>query len=507
MGTYITFPDLLIWLPLLGACACFLFGKTKTSKPIAVGFSLLILSVMIISYFFRGSDVYHINMNNVNYIWLKYLGANYYIGLDDFASGVDGYRRTLLLLTSISFPLILIATNAASYAKAARFFGLMLLAQAGIMGVFMAKDAFTFYFFWELALIPVYFLASIWGGEKRIQATFKFFVYTFIGSLLMLIGIIYIYLQTDASLFGRAQDAKHLFALDAFYAAAKRLPALDQYWLFGLFFSAFAIKMPIFPFHTWQPQAYDQAPTPVTMVMSGLMVKMGLFGVLFWLIPMFPAATGHFRNVIIILSVIGIIYASLLAMVQDNIKRLVAYSSIAHIGLMCASLFAMNEAAYQGVLLQMFNHGINIIGMWVVVDVIERKTGVKKLSELGGLAKTAPALTILLVIIALANIALPLTNAFPGEFLMLSGLYTYNRWFAAAAGIGVILSAVYTLNMIQKVFYGSVNEKTANVSDIAWHEKMVLWLIVGGILFIGICPQYIIDLSQQTVIKMLFRIN
>lgn len=497
MGNYITFPDLLIWLPILASIFCFTLGNEKNAKSIAVLFSILIFGVSIASLFFV-NDTKYLNYNNVNYMWLKYLGANYFIG-------IDGLGRMLTLLTATAFPLILIGTSTTTFVKQARFYGLMMLTQAGLMGVFMALDALTFYFYWELALIPVYFLSSIWGGEKRIQATFKFFVYTFAGSLLMLIGIIYVYLHAGSRMFDDGTIVAHSFSMNAFYQA--QIPAADQNWLFALFFIAFAIKMPIFPFHTWQPDAYDQAPTPVTMIMSGIMVKMGLFAVLRWLIPILPAATLHYKNLIIILSIIGIVYASCVAMMQDNIKKLVAYSSIAHIGLMSAAIFAMNEISVQGVMIQMFNHGINIIGMWLVVDIIERKTGIKKISELSGIASTAPVLTILMIIIALANIALPLTNAFTGEFLMFSGLYNYNKWFAAIAGIGIILSAVYTLNMIQKVFYGSVNGVTAEIKDIHWNEKLILFVIVGIIFFIGVYPQPLIDLTKEFVTQFFVRIK
>ncbi len=496
MGTYITFPDLLIWLPILAGVFCFVAGTEKNARTIALGFSLLVLGVAVTSLFFKEEGRY-LNYNNVNYIWLKYIGANYFIGL-------DGLGRMLTLLTAIGFPLVFVATAKAEVKNSKSFYGLMMLTQAGLMGVFMALDALTFYFFWELALIPVYFLSSIWGGEKRIQATFKFFVYTFTGSLLMLIGIIYVYLHTGAHTYEDGTVTMHSFALSAFYNV--QLSASEQNWLFILFFIAFAIKMPIFPFHTWQPDAYDQAPTSVTMVLSGIMVKMGLFGVIRWLLPVFPMAAVHFKNVVIILSIIGVVYASCVAMVQDNIKRLVAYSSIAHIGLMCAAIFAMNQVSIQGVMIQMFNHGINIIGMWIVVEVIERKTGIKKISELSGIANTMPTLTIFMVIVALANIALPLTNSFTGEFMMFSGLYHYNRWFAAIAGLGIILAAVYTLNMIQKVFYGSANAVTGELKDIEWTEKLSLLVVVVLIFAIGVYPQPLIDLTQSAVNNLLVRI-
>jgi NADH-quinone oxidoreductase subunit M len=492
LGTYFTFPDLLIWLPSLAGILCFLVKKESASKNIALFASLVTLAVSAVSLCY--ADPKYVSYNNVSYVWLKYIGTNYYIGL-------DGTGRVLTFLTAISFPLIFLATYKNSYKNASSFFGLMLLTQAGLMGVFCALDALAFYFFWELALIPVYFLCSKWGGEKRIQATFKFFVYTFAGSLLMLIGIIYVYLHTPGHIFADGTQVAHSFSLQAFYHAS--LSAGEQSWLFWLFFIAFAVKMPIFPFHTWQPDTYDQSPTTVTMVLSGVMVKMGLLGVIRWLIPLFPLAAVQFTDVVMILSIIGIIYASCIAMVQDNLKKLVAYSSIAHIGLMCAAIFAMNELSLQGVLLQMFNHGINIIGLWIVVGMIEKNTGVKNISQLGGIAQKAPVLTIMLVIIALANIALPLTNAFVGEFLMFSGIYKVNVWYAIAAAISIILAAIYTLNMIQKVFYGETTAVTAGMKDISRSEKLVLGIVVCLIFIMGVYPQPVIDLTKEAVTTLL----
>jgi NADH-quinone oxidoreductase subunit M len=404
--------------------------------------------------------------------------------------------QLLTLLTAFSFPLIFVATYNTSYKNANAFYGLMLLAQAGLMGVFTAMDALVFYFFWELALIPVYFLCSRWGGEKRIQATFKFFVYTFVGSLLMLIGIIYVYLQTAGN-----GEVAHSFALNAFYNVPLTYP--QQFWLFWLFFIAFAIKMPIFPFHTWQPDTYEQSPAAVTMVLSGIMVKMGVFAALRWLIPLFPDAVAKYDTLIIGLSVFGMIYASLIAIKQDDLKRLVAYSSIAHIGLMCAAIFSSTSIGVQGVVIQMFSHGINIIGLWIVVDLIEKQTGVRKISQLGGIAHKAPVLTIMLVVIALANIALPLTNAFVGEFMMFSGLFKFNVWYAAVAGISIILAAVYTLNMVQKVFYGETNAITATVKEIALNEKIILSVIVVAIFLVGVFPQPLFNLTKDAVTLIL----
>jgi NADH-quinone oxidoreductase subunit M len=274
-----------------------------------------------------------------------------------------------------------------------------------------------------------------------------------------------------------------------------------------MFFIAFAIKMPVFPFHTWQPDAYEQSATPVTMVLSGIMVKMGVFALMRWLLPVFPDVIADYDNIIIGFSVIGVVYASLMAMRQDDLKRLVAYSSIAHIGLMSAAIFSLQQDAWHGALVQMFSHGINIIGMWIVIELIEQQLGVRKISELGGIAQKAPTLTIFLVIIALANVALPLTNAFVGEFLMFSGLFRFNSWYAAVAGIGIILSAVYTLNMIKHVFYGNTNILTETINDIRTDQRIVLSVIVVLIFMVGIYPEPMFRLVENTSDIILNRIQ
>lgn len=489
---WITFPELLVWFPLLAGLVCFLFKDNCKVKSWVLLASIFTLCISLASLYFS-DDTKYLALNKASYT-LKYMNNG------SFILGLDGMGRLLTLLTACAFPIIFVATYNTAYKSAKNFYGLMLLAQSGLMGVFTAMDAMSFYFFWELALIPVYFLSSQWGGEKRIQATFKFFVYTFAGSLLMLIGIIYVYLHTI-----NINGTGHSFALYAF--AGVRLSPTEQNWLFWLFFIAFAIKMPIFPFHTWQPDAYEQAPTATTMVLSGIMVKMGLFACLRWLLPIFPQATIKFDIIIIGLSVIGMLYASIIALKQDDLKRLVAYSSIAHIGLMCAGIFTKTEVGLQGVMLQMFCHGINIIGLWIVIELIERQTGVRKLSQLGGVAHKAPALTILLVVIALANIALPLTNAFIGEFMLFNGLFAFNKWYAAAAGLSIILAAVYTLNMIQKVFYGEGNSITTVIKEIALHEKIILSVVVVLIFMMGVYPQPMINLTKGTVEALMLKFN
>ncbi len=485
---WITFPQMLVWIPLIAGLLTFLLRNDKLVKGWALIASIITLTVSLASIYYQKNNA--LNGLTFGYEWLKYIGCSFTLGL-------DGTGRILTLLTAVSFPIIFIATWNTKYKSANAFYGLMLLSQSGLMGVFCAMDALLFYFFWELALIPVYFLCSRWGGERRIQATFKFFVYTFAGSLLMLVGIIYVYQHTAGVLYADGTASPHSFGLRAFYTA--NLSGGQQSWLFWLFFIAFAIKMPIFPFHTWQPDTYEQSPNATTMVLSGVMVKMGVFAVIRWLLPIFPTAVPKFDNVIIAFSIFGMVYASCMAIVQNDLKRLVAYSSIAHIGLMCAAIFTRTDMGTQGVMIQMFNHGINIIGLWIVVDLIEKQLGVRQLSQLGGIAHRAPVLTIMLVILAVANIALPLTNAFIGEFLMLNGVYQFGFWYALVAGVCIILGAVYTLNMVQKVFYGEANTLTAAFSEIKFNEKIMLAVLVILIFILGVFPQPILNLTKDAV--------
>jgi len=481
---------LLILIPLSSGLIAFFLKQKNTAKSWALLSSFATVAVSLLGLTVLNKP----ELLQFKCDWLPGLGSSFSIRL-------DGMGQLLCLLTAISFPLIFITTWHREYKNAYNFFGLMLLSQAGLMGVFLAMDALVFYFFWELALVPVYFLCSIWGGERRIAATFKFFIYTFIGSVLMLVGLIYLQsLTPDKS-----------FDLNSFYAIV--LKGKTQNWIFWLMFVAFAIKIPVFPFHSWQPDVYEQSPTAVTMVLSGIMVKMGLFAIIRWLLPVLPQASfAYGEKMIAMWTIAGMIYASLLAWRQDDMKRLIAYSSIAHLGLMVVAIFSESEISMQGVMIQMFNHGINILGLWVVVEIVERKYGTRKLSELGGLAQKAPAMAIFFVVIALANIALPLTNAFIGEFMMFTGIFTsvyseYEMITVPAAGITIILAAIYMLRMIQKVIYGNTNALTEKGTDIGVNEKFVLGIIVILIIVVGVYPQPFLDLTKDTTNLILNEAN
>ena len=479
----------LFLVPLIGGLLSFLIKNDKTVRTWALVTSSITLALSVIANTMPDTS----DALNFSASWLGSLGSS-------FTLKADGLSKILCLLTAVSYPIILISTWKTEYRKAYNFFALMLLTQAGLIGVFTSMDALLFYFFWELALIPVYFLCSGWGGERRIQVTFKFFIYTFTGSVLMLVALLYLYFQTP----------DHSFSIGSFYSL--HLDEKTQSWVFWLLFIAFAVKMPIFPLHTWQPDTYEQSPNAATMVLSGIMVKMGVYGVIRWVLPVVPMASYQYGDDAMILAVIGIIYASLLAIQQDDLKRLIAYSSIAHVGLMAATLFAETKSGYQGVMMQMFNHGINIIGLWIVVELIERQFGTRKLSKLGGIAQKAPGLTGLLVIIAFANIALPLTNSFIGEFMMFNGIWNssvtkYNIVFTSVAILSIILAAVYTLNMVQKVFYGSSNSITEKAHDISNNERLALSVLVLLIVIFGVYPQPLLNLTNGFVDTLLKEIN
>lgn len=479
---------LLFLVPLTGGLLSFFIKNDKAVRGWSLLVSLVVLFLSIASNtIYKSAD-----QLNFHASWMGNLGTS-------FSLKLDGLSQILTLLTAISYPVILIATWKTNYKKPNNFFALMLLTQAGLMGVFTATDALLFYFFWELALVPVYFLCSAWGHERRIPVTFKFFIYTFTASVVMLVGILFLYFQTP----------DHSFSIQSFYAL--KLSQNTQSWLFWLMFIAFAVKMPVFPFHTWQPDTYEQSPTAATMVLSGIMVKMGLFGLIRWVWPIFPFAVHAWGDVAMSMAVIGIIYASVIAIQQDDMKRLIAYSSIAHIGLMVMAVFSENSMAMNGVLMQMFNHGVNILGLWIVVELIERQFGTRKLSQLGGVAQKAPALTALLVIVALANVALPLTNGFIGEFLMFNGIWNalseYKIIFSVFAVTAIILSAVYTLNMIQKIFYGNTNTLTETTHDASFNEKAVLGVLVIVIIVLGVYPQPLLDLGNRFVEGLMKDVN
>jgi NADH-quinone oxidoreductase subunit M len=472
--------SILLFLPIVAALVVLLF-KNETAKHVALFFAIaeLAIAITFLAGFVPDASVQYA----IEAPWIPNLGIY-------FSAGIDGISMVMVLLTTVLVPLIILATYQHQYKNANAFYALILFMQAGLLTVFTALDGFLFYIGWEAALIPIYFICALWGGENRIRITIKFFIYTFAGSLFMLLGIIYLYLQTP----GKVYDIK------AFYDLS--LDASHQTWVFWAFFLAFAIKMPVFPFHTWQPDTYTESPTAGTMLLSGIMLKMGIYGVIRWLIPNAPVGFLQWQNLVIILSVIGIVYASLIAFNQKDGKRLVAYSSIAHVGLIAAGIFAWTVQGVQGAMIQMLSHGINVVGMFFIWDIISRRLNTRDIGQMGGIAKVAPNFSIAFLIIVLGTVALPLTNGFVGEFLLLKGVFNYNIWFAAIAGLTIIFGAVYMLRMYKNVMQGETNELTAIFTDISGSEKLVLGIICILIIGIGVYPQPILHISEAAVTNL-----
>jgi NADH-quinone oxidoreductase subunit M len=406
--------------------------------------------------------------------------------------GLDGLSMLLVLLTSFLVPLIIYTTFGDEKPRRNSFYALILLMEMALIGIFTTTDILLFYIFWEIALIPIFFISILWGGLNARAITFKFFMYTLVGGLLMLAAIVFIYVQTPAP---------HSFAFADFYQVA--LDPKAQVWLFLAFFVAFAIKMPVFPFHTWQPSLYFAAPVQGSMLLAGIMLKMGVYGVLRFILPMFPDALNDFAIYAIILSVIGIVYGSIIAIRQNELKKLIAYSSFAHVGLISAGVFSRTFNGLEGAMIQMISHGVNVVGLFFCYEIIVRRTKTGQISSLGGIATKAPIFAAFFMIIMLGSIALPLTNSFVGEFLLLLGIFEFNAILASIAGLTIILGAVYMLWMFQRSIYGSTNETTVEFADLTRQEILVLTPVVVLILWIGVYPDLFLGLAEPAVRSIL----
>lgn len=489
---------LLIGFPLLAGLLVSLSNE-KNAKQITLLASLIQLCIIVftLTQFQHNSE----EQFALNIEWVKSLGIH-------FSVAMDGISILLVLLTNVLVPLIVLSSFSRKIENANTFYSLILIMQSALVGVFTAMDGFLFYIFWELALIPIWFICLRWGSSpNNSKITFKFFVYTLTGSLFMLVGLIYVYLHTDNVILENGTAVSRTFDIHALYTAGQNLSAKEQGWLFWAMFIAFAIKMPVFPFHTWQPDTYVTAPTQGTMLLSGIMLKMGTYGLMRWLLPLVPAGIQQWGNTAIIISVTGIIYASVIAIMQKDFKRLIAFSSIAHVGLISAGIFSLNLQGLTGGLMQMLAHGINVVGLFFVADIFFNRTQTREIASLGGIRNVAPAFATTFMIIMLGSVALPITNGFIGEFLLINGLYQYNAWIAAFAGLTIILGAVYMLRSYQGTMLGETNSLTANFTDLSLNEKAVLIPIVILIFVMGVYPQPILDIAQPAIIKLVEQIK
>lgn len=475
---------ILLFFPLVGSIAVLLnknYAKQTAliSSIITLGFAI----TMLLNFEPEAGSQFV-----VDFAWIPQLGIH-------FKAGIDGISMIMVLLTAGLIPLIILSGFKRDFKNPSALFALVLFMQSAMLVVFTASDAFLFYVGWEASLIPIYFIAAIWGGADRIKVTLKFFIYTFAGSLFMLLGIIYLHLQTP----GNTYD------IQAFYAL--KLDSATQGWLFWCFFIAFGVKMPIFPFHTWQPDTYTESPTIGTMLLAAIMLKMGIYGVIRWLIPVLPLGFIEWKTVALILCIIGIFYASLIAFKQKDIKRLIAYSSIAHVGLIGAGVFVWNVQGVQGAMIQMLSHGINVLGLFFVADIVIDRLKTREIASMGGIAKVAPKLSIAFLIIVLGAVALPLTNGFIGEFLLLMSVYSFSIWAVAIAGLTIIFGAVYLLRLYKNVMQGTLNDLTASFKDIRGSEVVLLTIVCALVIVIGVYPQPILHISESAVNGLIGQVN
>jgi len=473
----------LITIPLIFSLLLFALPDTGKNSAIALSASLLSFAVSVILLFsFLPQPL---NYPIFHPVLFHSMGI-------EFKLGLDGLSMLLVLLTTFLTPLIIYSAFGDGVKRRNSYYALILLMEMALIGVFTTTDILMFYIFWEIALIPIFFISAIWGGQNARAITLKFFIYTLVGGLLMLLAIVFIYVQTPAP---------HSFAFSEFYKVV--LDPQAQKWLFLAFFVAFAIKMPIFPFHTWQPDMYFTAPTQGTMLLAGIMLKMGVYGALRYILPLFPDALNEFAFYAIFLSVTGIVYASVIAIRQNELKKLIAYSSLAHVGLIAAGVFSRTFNGLEGAMIQMISHGVNIVGLFFCYEIIVRRTKTGRISELGGIASKAPVFAAFFMVILLGSIALPLTNSFIGEFLLLLGVFEFNKYLAAAAGLTIIFGAVYMLWMFQRTMYGEPKEATLGFTDLTKKEIIVLLPIVVIILWIGVYPNLFLGIAEPAVKSIL----
>jgi NADH-quinone oxidoreductase subunit M len=466
----------LVFLPIISG-TLFLFFRSRISKYSALVVSLAEL-IITVAVFLN----YHNNPSSGLFIdipWIRDWGI-------DLTLGTDGINILMVLLTGIAVPIIILAGWDKKYHNFGLMDGMVLILQGSLMGVFLSFNAFVYYIFWEMTLIPAYLILLMWGGDRRMKITLKFFIYTLTGSLFMLLAIIVLFLSTPGA---------HSFSHQSF--TSLQLGLTQQSWLFLAFMLAFMIKTPVFPFHSWQPETYTQAPSAASMFLGGLMSKMGIFSMLRWIFPVVPLAVKEYAPYVTWLAVAGLIYASLIALKQKNIKTLFAFSSIAHLSLAVAAIFTLGTLAIQGALLLMFSHGITIIGLFFIADIFKTRTDSQWLSELGGVRSKAPVFAGLYLVVLLASIGLPLTSGFPGEFLMITGILKNNLVLAAIAGLSIILGAAYMLSSYRTSMLGEL--KVAAFTDLTGRERFVFAIIIGLIFLIGVFPSVFLATTEKTV--------
>src|SRR5689334_19193036 len=483
----------LVALPAVGAILLlFVRGDEEQTAPASRGIALVV-SVLVFAETLLLWSRFNAASGEFQFVerhaWIPAFGIDYFVG-------VDGISLLLLVLTGFLTPLALLSSWESVHRKTRAFCIFVLLLESAMMGVFVAIDLFLFYVFWDAMLIPMYFLIGIWGYDRRIYAAVKFILYTMAGSVLMLLAILALAVLNESATGHYSFDLQTLYGLS--------ISAGAQFWLFLAFALAFAIKVPLFPFHTWLPDAHVEAPTAGSVILAGVLLKMGTYGLVRFAFPLFPTAATFFAPYLAFLAVVGIIYGALVAMVQPDLKKLVAYSSVSHLGFVVLGIAAMNTQGVQGAVYQMLNHGVSTGGLFLIVGMLSDRRHTRLIAEYGGLKRVVPHLVAAFLIITLSSIGLPGTNGFVGEFLILLGAFKSSPKMAAFAATGVILSAVYMLWMFQRVNYGEVtNEKNAVLPDLQPRERIVIVPILAMTVIMGVLPNVFLRPMEPSVDRIL----
>jgi len=487
----------LLIVPLAGSFLIIFIRKDLENFIRWFGLSTSLLTFIISLIVYYNFDSTNPDFQFVHQIlWIESLNISYHVG-------IDGISLLLVLLTTFLTPLTLLSSWKSIKSKLKLFTFFMLFLEAGMIGVFISLDMFLFYIFWEAMLIPMYFIIGVWGGERKIYAAVKFFIYTMFGSLLMLVAIIWL------AVYASEQLGTFTTNLLDLYKVGPTVPQDIQGLMFFAFFLSFAIKVPLFPFHTWLPDAHVEAPTAGSVILAGVLLKMGTYGIIRFCLPLFPQSAVEYAPIISVLAIIGIIYGALVAMVQKDMKKLVAYSSVAHLGFVVLGIFAMTTEAVQGAVIQMINHGLSTGALFILVGIIYERTHNREIAYYGGIAKLVPLYSAVLMITSLSSIGLPGLNGFIGEFLILLGTWKSqvlgSTWFTIFAASGIIFAAVYLLWMYERVVFGVIkNDKlSSELTDLNTREFIVLIPILIFIVWIGIYPSTFLSLTETSSNKIL----
>jgi NADH-quinone oxidoreductase subunit M len=484
---------LLLLVPMVGAVACFL-GPEARAKGVALVTTVVafLLSLPLFWSFDTGTAAFQ---NHVSTAWIESWGIRY-------AVGVDGISLLMVLLTTFIMPISVAGSFSYIKKRERAFYGMMLILMTGMIGTFVALDLFLFYVFWELMLIPMYFLIGIWGGERRIYSAVKFFLYTAAGSLLMLVAIVVLVFMHNEAFGVPSFGYEDLLRLE--------IPGTPQLWLFGAFGLAFAVKVPIFPLHTWLPDAHVEAPTAGSVILAGILLKMGIYGFLRFSVPLFPLAATDptVLGAMLTLGLVGILYAAWVAAVQPDAKKLIAYTSVAHLGFVVIGVFGFTVQGLEGGILQMVNHGISTGALFLLVGMLYERRHTRLISEFGGIARRMPFFAFTLVVVALSSIGLPGTNGFVGEFLILVGTFRTHPVLVAVATTGVIFAACYMLPMVQRVLFNPLDrDENKELTDLSPRERAILVPMLALILLIGVLPGPFLDRTSASVEALLERVE